>query len=252
MPKQNEEHQISDNNDEVFKQIEALYRDDKLLQAARLLRQVSPRDADLPLHEQIVSMAQDLESSTANLISDPHSTWTRQGGHGGMFPTNIYYAVDDETRLTCRIDSVIPSSLLVPLLSVLNETDLYHTWIPTFTNLGLRSCEKLSQDGRAQQTIRVTCDLPWPMSAREAVLKVRAVDDIDDEGMIVVRIETGRDVAVSDEAVVLVDFEGSMLFRACPDDHELVQSVAREDSQRGGVLVSFKMCVPQASRSFIS
>ena len=56
-----------------------------------------------------------------DLLSSPErDDWKKQhGGLAGDF--TIYYKIEDGAKLTCRVESPIPSNLLVPLLSVLNE-----------------------------------------------------------------------------------------------------------------------------------
>ena len=82
--------------------------------------------------------------------------------------------------------------MLVPLLSVLNESELYSTWLPNWTvpRLRISRSNKLSQHGRCSQLVLVTVDLPWPFSAREVVLDASGVDDIDYTGDIAVLVRT--------------------------------------------------------------
>ena len=108
--------------------------------------------------------------------------------------SNIYYRFDMKTgRLTLKMETPIEKSLLVPLISVLNESELYASWMPQLNvpRLRIRRSEKLKQMGRASQVIIVTCEVPWPLAAREVALSAVAVDDIDGEhGDIVVRINS--------------------------------------------------------------
>jgi hypothetical protein len=70
--------------------------------------------------------------------------------------TRIYYKCDDERTLSVRVETVIARDLLVPLLSVLNESELYSEWLPrwtTPTRLGVRSSEKVAQVGRCSQLV---------------------------------------------------------------------------------------------------
>jgi hypothetical protein len=72
--------------------------------------------------------------------------------------TLLYYKVhDSSSAISCRIDSTLDESLLVPLLSVFNESDLYSTWMPSWRHpkLGVRKSEKLKEMGRGHQVIQV-------------------------------------------------------------------------------------------------
>jgi hypothetical protein len=141
------------------------------------------------------------------------------------------------------------------LISVLNESELYATWLPNWTvpRFRVRRSVKLSQSGRCSQVVLVTCDLPWPFSPRECVLDACGVDDIDHSGDIAVlvrsldgldddddddeREENDDDDAAAkaskrktkkraegefeapppdDKSVVRIGFHGGFLFRALP------------------------------------
>ena len=80
--------------------------------------------------------------------------------------------------------------MLVPFLSVLNESELYASWLPNWSvpRFRVRRSEKLAQRGRVSQVVLVTVDLPWPFSAREVVLDACGVDDIDATGDICVLV----------------------------------------------------------------
>jgi hypothetical protein len=56
--------------------------------------------------------------------------------------------------------------------------------------LRIRRSVKLAQSGRCSQVVLVTVDLPWPFSAREAVLDACGVDDIDGDGDICVLVRS--------------------------------------------------------------
>jgi hypothetical protein len=71
--------------------------------------------------------------------------------HNGHYDTSIDYKVELGAQLPCRMESPIPSSLLVPLLSVLNLNglSLYHVWIPSWMKpfkIGVRQSKQLLHD----------------------------------------------------------------------------------------------------------
>ena len=135
---------------------------------------------------------------------------------------------ETQTKLTARIESPIHKDMLVPFLSVLNESELYKSWLPNWTmpRLRVRRSDKLSQTGRCSQVVLVTVDLPWPFSSRECVLDAWGVDDIDASGDICVLVDSmkpgesmrcGSIVPDVDESgVVRIDFEAGFLFRKLP------------------------------------
>lgn len=186
----------------------------------------------------------------ASSSPDEYGPWLVQGEHMGKRDVSVYYRTDKKTgsKLNARVESPIDAEMLVPFLSVLNESELYASWLPNWTvpRFRIRRSEKLKQTGRVSQVVVVTIDLPWPFSAREAVLDACGVDDIDASGDICVlvralgedddasesdaEIATADNIAVPsvDEAdVVRIGFEGGFLFRALPEDWDADKKAAR-------------------------
>lgn len=204
--------------------------------------------------------AQEAEILVQDLKSQPEEgSWIDQGVSGGKFPTRILYRLEEPqqsistltrdsnnsdndgnddgsngnnstVKLRARCETPIPKDLLEPLLSVLNETELYETWLPSFRvpKFQVRQCKKLKQSGRVSQILLVTMDLPWPMSAREVVLSAAAFDAIEEDGHIGIQLKTidaDQDPVVPevDGSTVRVDVDGGFLFQACPQDHPAMQ-----------------------------
>lgn len=258
---------VGDDDEALLSRATLLREEGRLLEAARLLSRVS--DPSLirmcPLHSDTLERARRCEEAVTDMISPvggdgvgregegsdsgPAGKWTKQGECHGRHRSLIYYRIVEEgggpMRLRVRIETPVEPSLLVPLLSVLNESELYATWLPSWTKpvrLGVSKSDKLRQNGRADQTVLVTGYLPWPLSSREVVIDATAFDDIDANGLIGVKLmtlETGEQMgvldggernetgeAISPDAVpppargsVRVDFDGGFLFRQCPKDH---------------------------------
>ena len=229
----------------------ALIDDDRLLQAARLLRRhavdvpiANPLDATDAKLNAFVPKAAVMEDLICSLKADPKgpgTEWLVQCEHSGRRDVSIYYRMDTETqtKLTARIESPIHKDMLVPFLSVLNESELYKSWLPNWTmpRLRVRRSDKLSQTGRCSQVVLVTVDLPWPFSSRECVLDAWGVDDIDASGDICVLVDSikpgesmrcGSIVPDVDESgVVRIDFEAGFLFRKLPGGWEAERDAAR-------------------------
>lgn len=241
----------------LFQHVETLYQEEKLLEAARLLRTLLSNNAAIQpseLQQQILTLAHEMEEAIADIVGPPNEEWNRESStSNGHRPTVIYTKFDEQWKLTCRIETPIEASLMVPLLSVLNETDLYDTWIPSwrFPKIGVSQSNKLHHSGKANQLLQIVCDVPWPLRTREVIVQATAVDEIDERGYIVIRLNTLDEehhhpaVHEKDPEVVRVEFEGAILFRACPLDHELRKNMDQKSSssQEPLVLVSFKMYV---------
>jgi hypothetical protein len=154
--------------------------------------------------------------------------------------------------LICRIDCAIESSLLVPILSVFNESDLYATWMPSWKTpfkLGIDQTKKLKESGRGNQIIQVTVNMAWPFKTRETVQHAVAVDVIDEEGAIAIQVltETPEDDPVIPEplpGVIRIDFECSILIRGCPPDHPcLEKSKEKYPKEEELIMISLKYLV---------
>lgn len=204
--------------------------EDRLLQAARLLRQVKDKNLISPTHEWILKKATVLESIVEQLATAPGDEWNKQGERHGHLDTMIYYQMDGN-KLTARLETPIKPTLLVPLICVFNESSLYSTWLPRWEKpmkLGIRESNLLRQSRRCTQLLNIVCDCPWPLSTRELNIDVIAIDDIDENGVIVVSMENGdpqdKDIPPLKKGRTLVDFDGGILFRKCPADHPALKS----------------------------
>jgi len=116
--------------------------------------------------------------------SNSDEEWIKQGEqHGERHDFAMYYKVSPTNQITCRLETPIEPQLLIPILAVLNESELYPTWIPQYKvpRLEVVKSEKLCQMGRVSQVILVETEVPWPIARRELILKAVACDDIDSD-----------------------------------------------------------------------
>mmetsp|Transcript_25315 Transcript_25315/g.58471 ORF Transcript_25315/g.58471 Transcript_25315/m.58471 type:complete len:476 (-) Transcript_25315:488-1915(-) len=268
-----------------------LFQNDKVLAAGRILQKVPDTivcgDEEL---SRIRNTFQKCDTIVDELLSDPDTNndaagdeWMHQrSGTWWKSPlwgsTSVKYKIQQENgpKLTALISTPIDRSLLVPLLSVLNESELYSTWMPNWRipiRLRVRRSKKLLQTGRCSQIVLVTIEMPWPVSTREVVLEAVAFDDIDpvpgsdnnsdctqitqewgnrsDGGMIGIRLDalqTGdKDGFIpppEEKETVRVGFKGGFLFRNCPKDYDRSSQGTRE------LLVTF-LCNNDPKISFV-
>lgn len=218
-------------------------REEQLLAAHKTLLSVQDSTFLQERHTVVMKKASECQEAISDLLSIPDTShgWQKQGVSGnGKRNFCIYYKVEDDAKLTCRIEGPIEKSLLVPLLSVLNEVDLYPTFIPSWSvpKIGIRRCRQLEQTTRTSQILQVACNVPWPFAAREIVMQVTGIDDIDESGFIAVLLESlevGGIVPPPEQNIQRIDFEGSFLFRNTP--------LEANDTSKESVMVSFKMFV---------
>ena len=252
------------------------FRDDRLLQSARLLRKYcflddygkkkSDDDDDIKeeeeeeeeekakLVEYVLQKAKQSETFMAMLREDAEKdeSWETQKSllstSSSRDQTKIYYkTIENDTKLILRVDQSIKREMLVPVLATLNESQLYASWLPSWTmpKLKFSRTEKLDQRGRCSQLLLVTVECPWPFSTREVVLDALAFDDIDESGVVAVLLNSCD--CDDDERVppidhkygqcTRVDFHGGFLFRAIPSEGEAWKN-AREKHE-DEMIVSF-------------
>lgn len=265
-----------------------LYQQDKLSQVAKILKSMDSKYLTQD-HRHMLLRAQEAEDLVKALKARPlantnitttittttttdndhdkgggdagetEGDWIDQGvssGTGGKFPTRILHRLErsktdhHKFRLRARCETPIEKNLLEPLLSVLNETELYETWLPSFRipKFQIRHCKKLKQCSRVSQVLWVVMDLPWPITPREIVLSAAAFDSIEDDGHIGIQLKTidekEEDVVIPTSSIeqggdggndssVRVDLDGGFLFEKCPKDHPAMKEFQKNNNRNG-------------------
>mmetsp|Transcript_16005 Transcript_16005/g.34662 ORF Transcript_16005/g.34662 Transcript_16005/m.34662 type:complete len:329 (+) Transcript_16005:231-1217(+) len=228
----------------LLQKAHAFYVQERLLKAAELLKQVKDKENHLTdHHKMIIRWAELIESNIDSLLRDSEQDggpWIKQREQHGDRDFLVSYQVDDNNKLIARIDCAIESSLLVPLLSVFNESELYPSWLPSWNKpfkFGVMRSEKLKVEGRGRQIIHVTSSLMWPFCDRDIIFRVMAVDAIeDDHGCIAIQAltQTSEDDPVIPKATknaVQMDVANFILIRACPSDHPCVTRSKHNDHE---------------------
>jgi len=246
-------------DDELIRQAQILFDEEKLLASARVLRRIrNPEQYLKGWHLKLLKISSLLEEAVnAFLLPPPIDDWTKRTETHGKYDTNIFFKVEAGGKLTCRIETPIPQDMLVPILSVLNESTLYETWIPSWKKpirIGVKESKQILNDRKGHQVIKINCNVPWPMSEREVLMDVTAVDDIEETGCIIAKMQSidststtsGESSESQQEYLLLpdtfkipvleggverVDFDGSILFRACPKDYPHYENVQRRFGQ---------------------
>ena len=243
------------NDTTLVQEAENFFAVERLLDAAKLLRQVKDVSLLTPKHEWMLRWADLIEAGMNDLLLPPDcegTDWKKQGETHGHRDFTVYYKHTAENHLECRIDSIIESSLLIPIISVFNESDLYDTWMPSFKKpikIGIQESKKIKEEGRGNQIIRVTANMAWPFQTRECTQHAVAVDVIEDQGAIAIHVQTetpedNPDVPESAPNVVRIDLSASILIRGCPPDHHLLEK-SRHKYPEGEelILISIKSWV---------
>jgi hypothetical protein len=213
------------------------YTEQRHLKAAECLRLMQDQSLWTEQHRRILEMA-DQANSVLKELRSPNPTshgWKKQGERLGDHHIVIYYRVQrPENIIVCRVETPIETSLLCPLISVFNETQLYHTWMPHWTfpvKLGLSASERLHELARGHQIIRIQLEVPYPFKDRELYLQAFAVDSIDDDRSIIIQVDSmdaGKhfemDIPELSSKLRRAELHAGMLIRPCPPDHPCLQN----------------------------
>jgi len=221
---------------ELIRQAEEHHALERYLAAAQKLKRVSDDSLLTPLHRRIIEIADNAASIKHELLQahPEQEGWKKQTEKHGHRDVVIYYKIDKETnQIIVRIDSPIESSLLNPLLSVFNESDLYQQWMPRYKipfKLGMSESNKLSEFGRGHQIVQVKIDMPPMFNNRECIQHACAVDSIEEDKSVVVTVNsmnTGKhfemEIPPVEKGYTRVDLKAGILFRSCPDNHPALQ-----------------------------
>ena len=275
---------------EALSQAKEHMRKDQILAASRLMKQInSIPEEDAAFQKEVETKAALIEHIIADLLSNPeeqgegdaadaeaeaddaNEKWIKQGESHGNRDTVMYYQVTEDLQLKCRLETPIESSLLVPLLAVLCETDLYTSWLPKWNvpRIGLGTVEKLAQMGRTEQLVQFISEVPWPFTPRDVMMQTVACDDIHDipgattgsiaiglhslvEGDVIRKstvcnphYQDEKDTVVvppAPEGLTRAEVDGGLLIRKCPPDHiSLQDSHIEYPPEEHLMLVGFSM-----------
>lgn len=207
-----------------------LFSNDRVLDAARMLRSSNNTDQFNAEHHEILNVAQKFEimmEETDNSDGSWKSIAKSYNTCGFMSDLDYRLSIqnDTHTKVEVKIVTVIPKDLLVPLLALLNETDLYQKWIPEVSK-----SEKIQQTGRVSQLLRLLINLPWPLPKLEFLYRGLGCDDVETSKNIMIKLDTLKEGDVvngyevpppPDEGskVHRFDINGGFLFEPCTEDY---------------------------------
>lgn len=235
--------------------------------AAKLLRTVSDTSLLTDQHRRILALADKATLNCQLLIDSPTDSWMIQNSKStprqrqGRRDTTVYYQVTPPHNIiTTKIVMPMEQSLLLPLLSVWNESQLHATWMPRTTvpvRLGMSASHRIAEWEPGHQVIQIQMDMPFPFSNRECLEHVTAVDAIDEMGKILVLVEsvgagfslddgnnandTGQEEKVIGEpekGYVRIDFDATISIEACPSDHPSLEHSTWDYQGEDRLLVS--------------
>jgi len=223
---------------ELIHQAEVLHSQERYFQAARCLKEVLDESLLEPKHHRLIERAEMAQKAMLELLepSPEGHGWKKQRESHGRRDTMIHYKVDEDTNsLVNRFETPIESSLLLPLISVLLESALYKDWVPDYEldglvgKLGMAESNILKQVSRGNQVIQVQMNMPFRFANRECIQHAYAVDSIDEDEAVVIKINSvdpgthdGIEIPLPRNGVKRVDYDACILIRSCPKDHYLL------------------------------
>ena len=226
---------FSKEDTELLRKADLEFAEQRHFRAAAYLLAVSDKSLLTAHHYRILQLAAQAQRIKKELMqpNPENKGWTKQGETHGNRNTCIYYRVLAGNAITSRVETPIESSLLVPLLAVLNESDLYHTWMPNWKHprFGMSESTCLREIARGHQIVRVRIDLPLFFANRELIQHAFSVDSVDEDCSVVVKIDSldegvteGVEIGKTPKGFRRVDFHAGMLIRPCPPDHPALKN----------------------------
>lgn len=229
--------------------VEEAAKEDKMVLVAQLLGEIEKRNLSMtggPQRHAILKQQARLieEVVEEHQVSPEAGGWKKQCVmHGKHADASVYIRVNEDNDMKVRIEAPMEASLLIPLLSVLNETDLWTTWVPSFhypIKFGISQLEKLQQVSRSSQIARCQVDMPWPLNNREIiaanvvaeavdeigaiVVRARSLEEGQQDGIIVPPVEPGWDRCIMNTGIMITK---------CPEDHIAPKNKKKRKTRRG-------------------
>jgi hypothetical protein len=226
---------------------EHLFKEEKLLEAARILKKLllDPQVVLEERHHSILRKAEEGEEMLRSLKADVKS-WKDLGVQSGKFPTQILYEIDktstNKTLLRVRCETPVQKDLIMPLLSVIHESQHYHSWIPRWSvpRFQMRFCRKLKEVGRLSQIFHFVNESPWPMKPIEIIMSYTAIDDIEAAGDLAIKMVSVTSADNYDDCVPEPDkkcnsigFDGGILIQKCPKNAPVMEKVRNSNPNAG-------------------
>ncbi|GAM22793.1 hypothetical protein SAMD00019534_059680 [Acytostelium subglobosum LB1] len=182
---------------ELLDQINQLYDDHRIAQAAKKLR-----DLDLVVKSELDN-TDDNSPQIKQLLDDQYTTckrfdrlrqeseecnnllrmlentdnWTDISNSDGI---QTFYKDNGGGMHSIRMEGIVDSSLF-DICSTVLEVDLYHSWIPR-----LKDATQLADDSRFRKAIYCRVSCPWPVDDRDIVVYGYGIDLLEESNKVVV------------------------------------------------------------------
>lgn len=206
--------------------------------------------------EDVMKRAEECETSINIVKSELDPSWkklndTKKGSH---VHSTIYKLEFKPVRVDFIVEAAIEKSLVFPLLSVINEVDLYPTWLPKWSTpkFQVSRAETLKRSGKTGQvgTVRIE----HPLATAEFYIDILGIDDTNANKEFVISIdplEEGDQDLVPEpvKGINRVTVGGGLLFRRCPEDRaEEAKKLKKKKLQGDDEFVLFSLSIVYANK----
>lgn len=209
--------------------------EERLYDASRELSKVD-KEVLTKDEERVMEKAKKFQKYANVAKNEYDPSWTNLGESrkNGRSFSSLYKINWGPLKVNFAMELLIERSLVLPLLAVLNEVDLYNTWLPKWgkpTRLEFVRTNTLRRSGMTIQdcTIRVAA----PLATVETYLRVEGVDDTVANREVTLtlnHLEVGDQeglVPPHEEGVNRVKINAVVLYRKAPKDEELKAKALR-------------------------
>ena len=194
-------------NERLSREAKYLMDNERLLDAAILLRKINPDSLLTAEEKEVIANAHDyitffsvIKTFNGNPCSEStgfaHWQKIKEFKINGCL-TDCFYNVEKDpvsggTKIDIKIDSIISKSLVSSYIALLQEPDLFTEWIPQFKvpKVKLYRSELLEVSAPFSKVIALTLKLPWPLVFIEFIIGATATDDIQTNKSVGIRFRT--------------------------------------------------------------
>jgi hypothetical protein len=172
-----EENESGEADSPFLDEVNALYADDKIFEAADVLDRWMEAEPNVPQQYPIYHTVQADRADCIKFLELANSNdgWVRDSSSNKSIQT--WYRVLPGTRtVTVRVQGIMHAPIM-NVLSLFNESDLFHKWVPMVSE-----SEPLGQPSRCKQVVRQVYSVPIPFfSDRETFCLGYAVNALNTE-----------------------------------------------------------------------
>jgi len=223
-------------DDELLVRADAHSKEERLLEAGRLLRKVDNRARINESQRKVMRKAAAVQVvvDEAKTMPSTENGYTKHCENHGKYDTSCYYIMEGN-EMTMRIEAILPKGLRVPLLGVLSEINSWESWMPRITfpvKMGVGETRSLKKSGRFDQILRAELMLPI-ISNRETVMETTFCDAVDEDDCFVILVGQPNEADIEGGLIPVTELERvemqlGLVIQTCSSNHPLTKNSKHE------------------------